>query len=200
MRSSRLGTFFSDIGKHPYYYAIWLFLLIVGISCGYASMRIIAKTDASSIVQSITQWLQGFVYGEPDLAKRILPTLLTHGRWFVLLILAGLFRFGSLFVFAVPLIKGFGMGVVAGMLRVAFGFRGVLLALAVLSLQNLLLIPCFVYTGSIALTHIRIRLSRHKAKRYMNDLMLAFIFFIIALIIDITVIPYLMSGLGSSFV
>ncbi len=200
MRKGQLESFALDIKKHPLYYASWLFLLIVGISCGFTSMRIMAKTDATPLVQSISRWLEGYVYGELNAGELLLDAMLTHGRWFGILILAGLFRFGSVFVFAVPVIKGYGMGVVVGMLRVAYGFRGVLLSIAVLSLQNLLLIPCFAFAGSVALTHIRIRMSKHKAKRYASDLTLAFIFFCIALIIESILMPWLIANLGSSYV
>jgi stage II sporulation protein M len=200
MRQCFVAAYAKDIRAHPLYYAGWVFLLLVGLFCGYASIKFVSGNDKSTLINSMTQWLHDSVYGETKLYERILPALFTHGRWMLLLVLSGLFRFGIPFVLAVPAVKGFGMGIVTGTLWLMYGFQGLLLAAVVLLLQNLFLIPAFAYTGSVAISHIRLRSSRFKSSQYAQKLAPAFLFFAIALIMGIVVLPPLIGLLARRFV
>jgi hypothetical protein len=200
VRQSFVWAFVSDVQRHPFYYLSWVFLLLVGIFCGAASFKFMGEADVTTLAESINLWLEGYVYGNIGIGERLLSALLTHGRWLLLLVLSGMFRFGMPFAFAVPAIKGYGVGVVVGTLRHAFGFRGVLFSAAALSVQNLLLLPCFAYAGSVAISVICNRPSGYRAGQYGNRLNPSFIFFAAALIIEAVVLPLVIGPLAGRLV
>ncbi len=182
---------------HPLYYAFWFFLFIMGISCGFHTISLLGKTDLNPITASLNTWIGRYVYHERNSLELLLSSLLSNGSWMLLLIFAGIFRFGSLFLFAVPALKGFGVGSFAGMMSVCHGTGGLLFAVLILFLQNALLLPCFIHTGAFALTQIQ---TNHRLKFNRHYLFPTFIFFGAAVIMDCSIVPWVVGLLGSTYV
>jgi uncharacterized membrane protein SpoIIM required for sporulation len=200
VRRSWLGRFTRGMQNHPVYYAVWLFILLTGIFCGFSSIQLFGRIDKAPLIEAIIRWLEDYLNGRQNPVALLLTALLSQGSFLLLVILSGSFRLGSTFIFAVPAIKGYGIGSIAGIMYIAFQFGGLCFSFLILLLQNVFLIPCFAYAGSIAWMQIRKRIGRRMSKRYMHDLIPAFIFFAFALIIECSVIPFLISWIGSDYV
>ena len=197
MRSRLFVPIYRGVQTHPYYYAFWSFVLITGIVCGFHTITLLYKTNPDAIQGSLNAFLQPYVYHERSLFELFLSSLISNGCFLLLLVLAGLFRFGSLFLYAVPALKGFSMGSLLGMLSACHGLGGFLSGFVILLVSNALMIVCLLHAGSFALTQIQ---SNHRLKFNRNYLFPAFIFFAAAVIMDCSIVPLIVGLLGSAYV
>ena len=197
MRNRWYVPFVRSVQNHPVYYAVWFFLFIGGISCGFHTIRLFAQSDSFAFTSAITTWLDGYVYHQKDFLGLLLSSVLLHGRWMLMLMLSGLFRFGSIFIFAVPAIRGYEIGSTAAMFLVSFGIGGLLSAMLILLFQNFILIPCFAQTGSYALIQIQTNHRIHSARYCFH---FTFIFFVAAVIMECSILPLIIGVLGSMYV
>ncbi len=109
---------------------------------------------SQSLMAYLTPLIEGVEEGT-SYAPNGISLLWEHGRWFLLLCLAALTPFG---IFAIPLLmllRGFILGYTSATLLCLFGTQGMVVALILVTLPELVVLPALLFFAGEGLLHAK---------------------------------------------
>lgn len=131
-----------------------IFFFVLGGLVGILVVGQLQQQGSQSILEYLTPLVEGVEQGEID-APSSMALLWEHGRWFLLLLLASLTPFG---MFAIPLLvllRGFIIGYTSAILLCLFGTQGMVVALVLVTLPELVILPALLFLGGEGLLHAK---------------------------------------------
>lgn len=137
----------------PTFVVVVLFFALGGV-VGILVAGQLQGDGSQSLVAYLTPLIEGVEEGI-SYAPNGLSLIWEHGRWFLLLCLAALTPFG---IFAIPLLvllRGFIIGYTTAILLCLFGTQGMVVALILVTLPELVALPALLFFGGEGLLHAK---------------------------------------------
>ena len=152
----------NDVFKgNKIYFFIVLIMFCLGISfglCSVKNMGISDKNDMISYLGNFTKAIQGQTISYSAL---LLEVIKKNCILLIIMIIIGITFLGFPIILIIDYIKGFILGYTFSLMVLAFGQRGLLLAIVAIMPQNILYIPCFIGLSVICL-HVSSKKFKNK--------------------------------------
>ena len=127
------------------WYLLVLFVLLVGMTCGWALPSWVEEGERQIITQQASALLAQAALPQMPLAAMLLTAVLNALRTVGLLFVGSLSPYLAVFSGIALWAKGFGIGFTLHGMQLAHGFGGLFLAFVMLALQNCLYLPSYAY-------------------------------------------------------
>ncbi|MTI70211.1 MAG: stage II sporulation protein M [Firmicutes bacterium] len=153
--------------KNIFLYFIIVIFLIVGISAGAITTKVLNTSQKKEIIIFMDSFFK--ILNEESINSGILlkHSIINNIKTVGLLWFLGLIIIGIPLVFIVVVLRGFIIGFTVGFLYVELGFKGFLFAILAILPQNLFLIPGMVIISVMSLS-FSIRIIKNKFKRSLK--------------------------------
>lgn len=190
----------SHVRDHLIIYLLVFFCFLIGISVGAFTVKAIEVHQKQDLVAYLKSFFQVF-HGDQIQGREIFKQSLANNLQLIFFSwLLGLLIVGIPFVFMIMGFKGFVMGFTVGLLIEEFHLQGILIFLLAVLPQNLLIIPCFIFSTVLSLgfsfNFIKGKLKGNRNYQYFQQLLRytslhlpVFGFIIIAAIIEAYLSP-----------
>ena len=192
-----------ELRLHPLAYPVLCFALLVGFACGAAYPSLLSAQDQQSFVQFIPQWIFSYSAQLPSFWPMLWQALLNQGKWFLILLFAGMIRFGTPLVLFTQLAKGFGMGIVFGGMWLIYQFKGFLCAFLFLLLQNMLYLPATLALGVHAMCRSQRKdgpsRSAQARQRYLVQQLPCLYAILIGIVVECSIVPWIIRLMGTLY-
>ncbi|MTI68309.1 MAG: stage II sporulation protein M [Firmicutes bacterium] len=153
--------------KNIFLYFIIVIFLIVGISAGAITTKVLNTSQKKEIINFMDSFFK--ILNEESINSGILfkHSIINNIKTVGLLWFLGIIIVGIPLVFIVVVLRGFIIGFTVGFLYVELGFKGFLFAILAILPQNLFLIPGIVIISVMSLS-FSIRIIKNKFKRSLK--------------------------------
>ena len=123
-------------------------LTAAGVAFGVLASRTLTLDQRDNLASDLERYALAAEAGQlPDVEDALRERLLLHAKWLLAVWLLGVTVVGALFVLFAVFLKGMLIGFTLGVLVQAYGWKGMLFALAAIVPGNLLALPALLMAG-----------------------------------------------------
>ncbi len=167
MNLSTMNGFKKHIESNYILYLVSLMFLLVGVVIGIYVVKYMGntyKSDLSNYLQSFTNELSSTDINNKSL---FLESLKNNLLFLSVIYILGILIVGIPIIFICDLFKGFTLGFSAGVIVNSLGYKGIPFILATLAPQNILYIPCIIFSSVFSI-NIGVKRIRSKFLKTSN--------------------------------
>ncbi len=138
-------------GKNYFLYFITILFLMIGISAGSVTTKILDATQKKELISFMDSFFK--VLNEDSINSIVLlkQSILNNIQTLILIWVLGVVVIGLPIIFGVIILRGFIIGFTVGFLFIEYGFKGFLFSIFSILPQNLFIIPGLIISSVISI-------------------------------------------------
>lgn len=209
MRSKKfvqlLNKAFPDLQRNSKLYLVVLFILIVGISSGIVTPRMLGGSYRENCTLYLNAFFDNYTSVAIDYAAVLVQSLLGNMLLSIIICACGIWPAIIPLSMLALMFRGFTLGFASVIIILSFGAGGIIIIMACILLPAMILLPCYIRLSVIAASRVSLRIEAgikklrvyNDAKNYLFSIGKVFSFMLIGIFIESVIVPLIFKAVSN---